>query len=125
MRFYGPKETPQHPVIPDTVLSLQLTANSAQAFDYPENADLFRVSVGSSVAGLGSVFFNPSSTGAALGTTSGTIAVSSQSSGHNILVHTNSPKTFQRSRSSTGFSLVSASSVHVSIEFWTRGGSTS
>ena len=118
MRYFGSLRTPAAPVIPDTVLSVQLTAGTAQAFDYPSGADLVRVSMGSSVAGQGVVFFNPSSTGAVLPTTLG--AVTTATSGHNIPITQGAPMAWQRPRGSTGFSLIAPSSFQACVEFWSR-----
>lgn len=123
MRFFGHREVPQIPTLPDTTLSLLLTANSAQAFDYPTNCDLLRVAVSSTVATVnGPVIFNPSSTGAALPTTGGTI--SSTVGGQNIGLNVTAPYMYQRPRGSTGFSMICASSLSVTMEFWTRTGQT-
>lgn len=121
MRFYGPIQVPQTPTLPDTALALLLTAGSGQAFDYPGGCDLVRVSAGSTAAGFTTVYFNPNSTGATVPTTAG--AVTTASSGINIAVSVGDAKTFQRPRGSTGFSLISASSLTCSVEFWSRASS--
>lgn len=117
MRHVGPFGIP---AIPDTVLSLQLTAGSAQAFDYPTGTDFVRVSVGSTGNLALSAIFNPASTGAALPTTAG--GISTGSSGWQINVGQGDDRVYQRPRGSTGFSLIAGSSALVSVEFWTRGG---
>lgn len=123
MRYFGTLEVPAIPVIPDTALSLLLTAASAQAFDYPTGTDLFRISAASTAAGVsGPVAFNPSSTAAAVPTTSG--AISSSAGGQNILLSAGDARMYQRPRGSTGFSLISPSSMSVSVEFWSRAGTT-
>lgn len=121
MRFVGSKV--EQPVLPDTVLALQLTANSAQAFDYPTACDFVRLIAGSTLTSGGpAVMFNPSSTQATVPTTAG--AVTTASSGLNILVPQGVAMVFQRPRSSTGFSLVAPTSAFVSAEFWSRAGAT-
>ena len=120
MRYFGTGATPQVPVIPDVVLALQMTAGTGQAFDYPTGTDLVRVTVGSSVAGQGVAFFNPSSTGAVLPTTPAT--ATTNTSGHNIPITPGEGRMYQRPRGSTGFSLIAPSSVQTCIEFWSRGG---
>jgi hypothetical protein len=119
MRYFGNRQIPVAPVIPDVVLSLQLTANSAQAFDYPTGTDLIRVSVGSSVAGQGVAYFNPASTGAVLPTTP--MTPTTNTSGHNIPIRAGGPMMWQRPRASTGFSLIAPTSVQACVEFWSRG----
>jgi hypothetical protein len=120
MRFWGTKQTPQTPVLPDTVLALQMTASTVQAFDYPSGADLVRISVGSSVAGQGVVYFNPSSTSVALPTTAGT--ASTASSGLNIPITAGESRMYQVLGGSTGFSLIAPTSVQACVEFWSRAG---
>lgn len=120
MRFWGTKATPQVPVAPDTVLSLLLTAATAQAFDYPTGCDLVRVTPGSTATGFETIYFNPASTAATVPTTAG--AVTTASSGLNIAVSLGDSKMFQIPGGSTGFSLVSVSSLAVSVEFWSRAG---
>lgn len=123
MRVFN-KVVQDYPTAPDTVLSLQLTANSAQTFAYPVTAQLVRVSVGSSVAGQGVAWFNPNSSGVALPTTSATI--STASTNHNIPVTAGGERyRCQRSMGSSNFSLIAPTSVQVCIEFWGRGNSTS
>lgn len=123
MRYFGHRETPSNPSIPDTVLSLLLTAATAQAFDYPTGCDLFRIAVSSTITNVyGPVIFNPSTTAAALPTTAG--VVSSTVGGQNIGMNVTAPYTYQRPRGSTGFSLICSSSLSVSIEFWSRAGTT-
>lgn len=122
MRYFGTFEVPPIPVIPDTVLSLLLTAGSAQAFDYPTGCDMFRVRPGTTGSSQVSVFFNPSSTAAVLPTTLG--AVTTATSGHNIPVGIGDSVMYQRPRASTGFALVCATSASVSVEFWSRAGTT-
>ena len=120
MRFWGTKQTPHTPVIPDVVLSLQMTVGTAQAFDYPAGADLVRVTAGSSVAGQGVVFFNPSSTAAVLPTTGATATTAT--SGHNIPITPGDGRMYQIPGTSTGFSLVAPTSVQACVEFWSRAG---
>lgn len=124
MRFWGHREIPQTRVIPDTGLSVLLTAATVQVFDYPTGCDLFRISVSSTIANFnGPVIFNPSSTGAALPTTTGTVSTAGSST-VNIGVNVTLPFEYQRPRGSTGFSLICASSMSVSMEFWSRAGTT-
>lgn len=122
MNYFGTRATPTIPQIPSHRLSLVLTANSAQAFDYPAGTDLVRFTVGSTAASLtGLVFGDLISTSAALPTTGGTITTASSGG---ILLSGNFDRMYQRHRDSTGFSLISASSFSVCVEFWTRTGST-
>lgn len=126
MRFIGNRQVPSAPALPDTVLSLQLTAASGAAFDYPGTCDIIKVSAGSTFSGLGTVYFNPNSTGAVVPTTAHVISTTAASSQHSIPVVAGGPAIFyQRPRGSTGFSLISGSSHSVCVEFWSRGGSTS
>lgn len=122
MRYFGHREVPSAPVIPDTTLCLLLTAATGQAFDYPTGTDLFRITPGSTIQGASNIFFNPSSTAAAVATTAGTI--SSTAGGQNILIGVGDTRVYQRPRGSTGFSLIAGSSMPVSIEFWSRAGTT-
>jgi hypothetical protein len=124
MRYFGNLNTPVYPAIPDTVLSLQLTAATGQAFDYPAGCDLVRVSMGSSVAGQGVVYFNGGSTGAVLPTTLGVIAGTTLTTGHNVPITQGMAQTWQRPRGTTGFSVIAPSSFQVCVEFWSRAGTT-
>lgn len=120
MRFWGTKATPHTPVAPDTVLALLLTAATGHAHDYPSGADLVRVTPGSTATGFHTVYFNPASTQATVPTTAG--AVTTSSSGLNIAVALGDSKMFQIPGGSTGFSLISPSSLSVTVEFWSRAG---
>jgi hypothetical protein len=122
MRYFGNRQIPQAPAIPDTTLNLLLTAATGQAFDYPTGTDLFRVSAGSTISGAASLTFNPSSTAAALPTTGG--AVSSTVGGQNIQVAVGDSRPYQRPRGTTGFSVIAGSSMSVTVEFWSRAGTT-
>lgn len=122
MRYFGHREIPAAPSLPDTVLSVLLTAGTAQAFDYPTDTDLVRVTPGSTITGVSNVFFNPSSSAAAVATTAG--VATTASAGLNIIIGVGDTRTWQRPRASTGFSLVCASSLPVSVEFWSRRGVT-
>jgi hypothetical protein len=122
MRYFGHREIPAAPALPDTVLSVLLTAGTAQAFDYPTDTDLVRVTPGSTITGVSNVFFNPSSSGAAVATTAG--AATTAAAGLNIIIGVGDCRTWQRPRASTGFSLVCVSSLAVSVEFWSRRGTT-
>ena len=119
MRTFNSR-VPGFPIAPDTVLSLQLTANSAQTFAYPASAHLVRVTVGSSVAGQGVVFFNPGSSQASLPTTTATVTTATTL--HAMPVTAGGEAyTCQRAMSSTNFGLIAPTSVQVCIEFWSRG----
>lgn len=122
MRYFGNLHTPVHPSLPDTVLSLKLTAATGQAFDYPTGCDLVRVSAGSTAGGFETIFFNPNSTGAVVPTTLGVITTAT--TGHNIPVGLGEGRIWQRPRASTGFSLISVSSLYACVEFWSRAGTT-
>lgn len=122
MRYFGTRAVPMIPVMPDTKLSLLLTANTGQAFDYPAGTDLVRFSVGSTQASLnGLVFADLASTGAALPTTGGVITTASSGG---IILSGNFDRSYLRPRGSTGFSLISGSSFQVCAEFWSRAGTT-
>lgn len=110
----------QIPQVPDTRLSLLLTAASAQAFDWPSSdAQIFRVTVGSTISGTrGPVFFDFTSTGAAQPTTGAVVSTLGSSGG--IAVSGDQPRTYQRAAGSTGFSLISGSSFSVCMEFWKK-----
>jgi hypothetical protein len=124
MRFFGNKQTPWHPVTPDTMVSKLLTAATAEAFDFPTGTDLFRVSVGTTASGFETAWINVGSTKATLPTT--LHGQSTQgSSEFNIPVGLGEGRIFQRARASTGFSLIAVSSLYVCVEFWSRGASTS
>lgn len=124
MRFWGHRETPAIRTIPDIGLNVLLTAATGQAFDYPTGCDAFRISVSSTIANFnGPVIFNPSSTGAAVPTTGGTISTAGSST-VNIGVNVTLPFEYLRPRGSTGFSLICASSMSVTMEFWSRAGTT-
>ena len=120
MRFWGTKQTPHTPVVPDVVLSLQMTVGTAQAFDYPAGTDLVRVTVGSSVAGQGVLYFNPNSTAAVLPTTSATATTAT--SGHSVPITPGEGRMYQLHGGSTGFGLVAPTSVQACVEFWSRAG---
>lgn len=122
MRYFGTMEVPPIPAIPDTVLSLLLTANTAQAFDYPTGCDMVRVRPGTTASSQVSVFFNPSSTAAVLPTTAG--VVTTATSGHSIPVCIGDSFMYQRPRASTGFGLICGTSASVSVEFWSRAATT-
>lgn len=123
MRYFGHREIPNYPAVPDTALSLLLTANTGQAFDWPANADVFRAVVSSTIANFfGPVILNPSSTAAALPTTGGTI--SSSVGGQNIHLNVADQRMWQRPRASTGFSVICVSSMSVCMEFWQRSATT-
>lgn len=123
MRYFGNLHTPPHPVAPDTWLSVLLTASSIHAFDWPASCDLFRITVGSTIASIaGPVFFSPHTANAAVATTGGTIT--SGTSGC-IPITGADGVIYQRPRLSTGFSIIAGSSFTVCVEMWKRGGTTS
>ena len=119
MRFWGPDVVPEVPVFPDTVTTVVVTS-AAQAADYPTGVDLVRVTFASTVGGNLAGVFNPSSTGAAWGTSASGTAGSSLS---NVIVGSDS-RTFQRPRTSTGYSVVGSSNAICTLEFWSRAGTT-
>ena len=121
MRFHGLKNTPAHPVTPDTIISLKLTAASIQAFDIPA-ADFVRFTYGSSdVASV--AFVNIGSTKANVPTTA--FGISSEGSTQfNIPVVQGCERIYQIHGGTTGFSVVSPSSGYFCAEFWNRSGST-
>lgn len=123
MRNFGNKNAvPFIPSIPNIIQSVLLTANTGQAHDYPSGTDLIRVTAGSTVAPAGSVFFNPSSTGAVLPTTA--ITATTATSAHNVPVNPGGESlVYQVPRGSTGYSLVCGTSQSACIEFWTRASS--
>jgi hypothetical protein len=119
MRAFGSNDPlNQCPIVPDTRLSLLLTAASAQAFNWPSSdAQIVRISVGSTISGVtGPVFFDFASTGAALPTTGGVVSTLGSSGG--IAVSVGQPRIYQRVADSTGFSLIAGSSFSVCMEFW-------
>ena len=118
MRFYGPNGTPTAPVFPDSVATIAVTG-SAQAGDYPTGTDLVRVSFCSTVGAYLAGVFNPSSTGAAWGTTATGTAGSTTA---NVIV--TEARIFQRPRSSTGYSVIGSSNGLCTLEFWSRAGTT-
>lgn len=123
MRYFGTLGVPSIPVLPDSVLSLLLTAATAQAFDYPTGSDMLRITAGCTApGGAASVFFNPSSTAAVLPTTAGVITTAT--SGHNIPITPGDSRMFQRPRASTGFALICGTSLSIAVEFWSRAGTT-
>lgn len=126
MRYFGHRETPPAPTLPDTILGLLLTASSVQAFDWPTATDLVRVTAGSTAQGFGTIFFNPLSTSAALPTTGAVFSTGSTASSSlmNIAITQAAPIVFQRPRSSTGFSVISPTSSYLSVECWTKTGSS-
>jgi hypothetical protein len=119
MRFWGSKQVPEIPVFPDTVMTVVVTS-AAQAADYPTGVDLVRVTFSSTVGGNLAGVFNPSSTGAAWGTSASGTAGSSQS---NVMVGSDS-RMFQRPRTSTGYSIVASSNALCTLEFWSKAGTT-
>lgn len=123
MRYFGNRQISQAPTLPDSKLSLLLTAGSPQAFDYPAGTDLVRISAGSTQGSLGVIFFTPNSTGAALPTT-GAVVVTTHDSSGGIAITPGEDKVYQRPRSSTGFSVISPSSAYFCVEFWSRAGTT-
>ena len=121
MRAFGSMDPmSQVPLVPDTRLSLLLTAASGQAFNWPSSeAQLIRVSVGSTISGVhGPAFFDFASTGAALPTTGGVFTTLGSSGG--IPVSVGQPRMFQRSADSTGFSVIAGSSVSICVECWKK-----
>ena len=122
MRFHGRKNTPAHPVAPDTIISLKLTAASVQAFDFPQ-ADLVRFSFGSSDA-TNVAFVNIGSTKANVPTTAFTIS-SEGSTAFNIPVVGGCERIYQIPGATTGFSVISPSSGYFCAEFWNWSGSSS
>lgn len=121
MRYLGSRFD-QIPVFPDTRLSLLLTAATGQAFDYPTGTDIVRITAGSTASGFGTVFFEPASTAAALPTT-GAIITTAATSGA-LVITQGEERLYQRPRGTTGFSLISPTSSYVSVEFWSRAGTT-
>ncbi len=123
MRNFGEKNSvPLIPVIPNVIQSVVLTANSGQAHDYPAGTDLIRVTAGCTAVPVGSVFFNPSSTGAVLPTTP--ITPTTATTAHNIPIHPFAGGLlFQVPRGTTGYSAISGTSQSLCIEFWTRASS--
>lgn len=125
MRYFGLRDIPVCPVLPDSVLTILLTAGTAQAFDYPAGCDIVRITPGSTVAGASNIFFNPSSSAAQVATTAPTsFQTTSNSSLQNVIIGVGDTRIFQRPRGSTGFSLICASSLPVSVEAWSRAGTT-
>lgn len=121
MRYSGlahPQE--QVPVHPDTTLSLLLTAASPQVFDYPTGANLMRITAGSTLAVSAPVFLNPSSSGAAVPSTSGTVTTGSTL--QQLSIVPGEARWYQIPGGSTSFSLISGSSNSVGIEFWGKHG---
>lgn len=124
MRYFGTRAVNITPPFSDTRLSLQLTANTAQAFDWPTDTDLFRISLGSTQASVqAQAYFDFISTGAAIPTTGGLIQLTSASSA-GVLASGNFDRFYQRPRSSTGFSVIAGSSFQLCMEFWSRRGTT-
>lgn len=119
MRTFGSIDPlSQVPIVPDTRLSLLLTAGSGQAFNWPSSdAQIVRVTVGSTISGVrGPVFFDFASTGAALPTTGAVVTTLGSSGGIGI----SEPRLYQRPTDSTGFSLIAGSSCSVCMEFWKK-----
>lgn len=122
MRYFGTRAVNTTPVFTDTKLSLLLTANSAQAFDYPTGTDMFRIALGSTGASLqAQAFFDFSSTAVAVPTTGGVITTATSGG---ILISGNYDRIYQRPRGSTGFSVIAQSSFQLCMEFWSRAGTT-
>lgn len=120
MKTFGSIDPLSHvPVVPDTRLSLLLTATSAQAFNWPSSdAQIFRVTVGSTIVLAAPVFFDFTSTGAALPTTGAIVSTVGSSGG--LSVPAGQSRIYQRDPNSTGFSLIAGSSHSVCMEFWKK-----
>lgn len=122
MRYFGTRALPQTPVFTDTKLSLILTANTGQAFDWPAETDAFRIALGSTQANLqAQAYFDFASTGAAIPTTGGVITTGSSGG---VLISGNYDRMYIRPRASTGFSVIAGSSFQFCMEFWSRAGTT-
>lgn len=122
MRYFGTRAVNITPVFTDSKLSLQLTANTGQAFDWPTDTDMFRIALGSTGANLqAQAFFDFASTAAAIPSTAGVITTATSAG---ILISGNYDRIYQRPRSSTGFSVIAGSSFQLCMEFWSRRGTT-
>ena len=110
------------PVVPDSVATFLLGANTAQAMDYPSGADFMHVTFCSSLGAVLGGVVNGNSTHAAWGTSQSGTAASSLAS---MLVPPGVGEgRFQRPRASTGFSVVSPTSGYCYVAFWSRAGTT-
>lgn len=121
MRYIGPKT--ELPVVPDSATVFLLAANTAQAVDYPANADYVRVGFTSTAGAVLGGVFNGNSTGAVWGTSQS--ATVGSSGGQSLLPAGGGNQMFQRVRSSTAFSVITPTSGVCCVEYWTRGGTTS
>lgn len=111
------------PVPADTHSLHLMAANTAQAFDWPADAHVVRftgATTGSSAPHNAFAFaLNPVSTYAVWGST---FAISTDSSGQNVLVDGPAGKVFQIPADSTGYSVASGAPGLIGVEFWKRGG---
>jgi hypothetical protein len=117
MRTFGlsnPLEN--HPILPDTIGTVNLSSGVAVAQDWPSGAAIVRLT------GDATFFFNPLSTAANIPTTnsSGTTV----SSGLNILMPIYKQDYMFKisSAQSTGYSLIAASAARISLSFWKLSG---
>lgn len=104
------------PVPPDTHSTVVLAANTPQASDWPAGAYVARITGATTASTMPYAFCaNLFSTYAVWGSS---FALSTASSGQNIVVTSDSPKTFRIPDDSTGFSLSGPAAGVVGIEFW-------
>jgi len=110
------------PVPADTQTMVVLAANTAQAFDWPTDAHVVRLTgatTGSSTPYNAFAFvLNPVSTYAVWGSS---FSASTSSSGQNTLVDGPTGKWFRIPDASTGFSVAAGQPGLVGIEFWKLG----
>jgi hypothetical protein len=123
MRPYGrmnPTQDAETP--PDTVTSILLAANTAQAMDYPADAKMVRISARSSDGTTSTpapCYMNFFSTLAAIPTSGTTAATNTSAGSTGVTVPIFSERVFQVP-GATGFSVCAPTSCWMHLEWWKK-----
>lgn len=115
MRYIGAKV--EVPALPDSVAVFLLAANAAQLADYPTGTDYVRVGFASTGGAALAGVFNGGSGGALWGSSHTATAGSTAA---DALVPAGVSQTFQRPRSSTGYSVIAPAAGVCHVECWSR-----
>ena len=123
MRPYGSIDPlSQAPTPPDTVTSILLAANTAQAADYPTDAKMVRISARSSDGTTKTpapVYMNFFSTLAAIPTSGTTSATNTSAGSSGVTVPIFSERVFQVP-GATGYSVCAPTSCWMHLEWWKK-----